>query len=364
MKNQDEKSSCEYENKIQEITQLYELEKSKKDKVNVKLRVYKDKILKCAACINQLKNSRFILTNTVKEYSQNIPKWQNDIIKASKVLDNQIIQLNSENSDLQEKLKQMENQISEYKSSMHQGHESYQSLLQNHNKEIETLRIKANEFEVKNKEWLKENTKLTEELTELKILYKDLIDTQLPAKVTECKLLKSQLNDNIKNINDLTQKYTETVQMVESLTNHNKTLTDSLKHKDQNNEMIEGLNFQIKALESEKSTLVKEKLHVKDNASELEHQNKLLTDQVVEITSKLNSMTNKLETIQKESIISERKHNSEKEEVINVLKCEMMMLQEQYDRLKKEYEDLQDLNGLLREEVDTLKFSLEQPKDD
>lgn len=80
----------DYESKIKELTQLYENEKSNQEKSNIKLKSYRDKISKCAACINQLKNSRFILSKTVKEYSVNIPKWQNDIIAASVVLDGQL----------------------------------------------------------------------------------------------------------------------------------------------------------------------------------------------------------------------------------------------------------------------------------
>lgn len=68
--------------------------------------------------------------------------------------------------------------------------------------------------------------------------------------------------------------------------------------------------------------------------------------------------------LSQEKTILEKKYKSEKESETNNLKCQMMVLQEQYDLLKKEHDNLQDLNGLLKEEVDTLKLSLEQPRPD
>lgn len=355
------KQNCEFEDKIKELTQSCESEKNKRDKVNVKLRSYKDKILKCAACINQLKNSRYILTKTVQEYSENIPIWQNDIIKASKVLDDQVNALKNENVSLNVKVLKLEEQLRQATSSgkdfVDEVNIDQLDELRSENCQLETQIAKLQQ---QFKDSSDHNDKIQQELNELKSKYEELIQTELSLHVAEKKSLKDQITDNIINLNHSTEKNQELIKSLQDLNIEKERLDEAL----QNNDVIESLTFQIKALESEKSTLVKEKLNAKDSVIELENINKELTYQVTNMNTEIQTMKAQLETLVEKKNVLESKHKNNSDSEINMLKCKIMEQQEQFNLMQKDYENMQDLNNLLKEEVETLKFSLEQPKDD
>lgn len=355
------KQNCEFEDKIKELTQSCESEKNKRDKVNVKLRSYKDKILKCAACINQLKNSRYILTKTVQEYSENIPIWQNDIIKASKVLDDQVNALKNENVSLNVKVLKLEEQLRQATSSgkdfVDEVNIDQLDELRSENCQLETQIAKLQQ---QFKDSSDHNDKIQQELNELKSKYEELIQTELSLHVAEKKSLKDQITDNIINLNHSTEKNQELIKSLQDLNIEKERLDEAL----QNNDVIESLTFQIKALESEKSTLVKEKLNAKDSVIELENINKELTYQVTNMNTEIQTMKAQLESLVEKKNVLESKHKNNSDSEINMLKCKIMEQQEQFNLMQKDYENMQDLNNLLKEEVETLKFSLEQPKDD
>lgn len=350
----DNKQHLEFENKIKELTETYELEKSKNEKANIKLRSYKDKILKCAACINQLKNSRFILTKTVKEYSANIPKWQDDILKASKVLEEQINNLTSENNLLKNKLQIVvtsEDSVCPNKvDALNTENSSLRNVVANYQKQLEV--------------YAAQNIALTDEHIDIKSKYQELNETKLPSQMAENELLRNQVEEITHKLNDLTGKNNELKELVKDLKIKNQNLTDSLQNQSQYLKAIEHLNLQIKALESEKAILVKEKLNARDHMVDMDHQNKTMTEQLKKLQSEVLSLKTALETLSQEKSTMEVQSKTEKEGEIKNLMFKIMSLQEQYNSLKKEHENLQDLNNLLKEEVDTLKLSLEQPKDD
>ncbi|KAJ2943788.1 hypothetical protein O0L34_g8108 [Tuta absoluta] len=454
------------DNKLKEVTEQYETEKLKNEKANIKLRSYRDKILKCAACINQLKNSRYILTKTVKEYSEYIPKWQHDIMKASKVLDDQINELNKENTDLKAKLlllekhtmeapntKEMMSQVTEIRSEndkikneitdlqkqLQECTASYtaatnaNSLL---NSELNNLKVKIQDQESKEEEKhllktkinelqervqdsavtcenltklkdafksniellqkqlqdsvfnntviIEENKnlkqdlsnlqkqledsniaheKINKELAELKSVYMQIKEAQSQENIYQIESINAQLNELIKKDNELDNKNKELNAKIEELKIKNSELNQALHSKKESNEEVENLHLHIKALESEKRTLVKEKLNAKDSVVELESQNKVLSDQINNIRSEVQTLKTKLETLAHEKSSLEAKHKNDKEGEINNLKQQLKTIREEHDLLKKEYDNLQDLNGLLKEEVETLKLSLEQPND-
>lgn len=346
----------DYENKVQEFTELYENEKSKKEKLNIKLKSYKEKILKCAVCINQLKNTRFILAKTVKEYSENIPKWQEDIIKASKELDIQINHLKSENTILRDKLQQVESQLDV----LSKG-EIDESQLSKTNSLNETLKIENMTLKQEFEKISHQNRKLVKDLSEVQGNYEHLINTELPAHINAEKLLTKEL-DEIKQ--QLSEIKCRNIELEESFENAKYDLSQSIQSTMQTNQDHENLLLQLKALESEKDILVKEKLNAKDSIIELEHKNKVLSDQVTKMSFENKTINSKLDTLSQQKLQLEKNFAAEKESQVNLLKCDLMTVQEQYSRLKKEFDDLQDLNSLLKEEVDTLKLSLEQPSDD
>lgn len=362
-----QKQLSNFESKITEVSQLYESEKDKKEKGNIKLRSYKDKILKCAACINQLKNTRFILSKTVKEYSESIPKWQNDIIRASKFLDTQLNELNNENSALKLKLHELEKRIFEFTTPQNdKDAESNENLVAQVNSEKQILQDQLLGTQKQVEDLLTQNSKLNNEFAGLKLKYDDLLNAQLPIMVDENKTLKDQLNQLTQRISELSASNSDLNEMVCSLEKKNKKLKESLMSVQQNkdnNETVKNLNLQIRALESEKATLVKEKLNAKDNLVEIDIQNKALVDQVNKLQSDLEAIKIQYDTVlkQKEDLQSDIATSTHSE--IDTLKKEKQALQECYDLLKKDFENLNDLNGLLKDEVETLKMSLEQPND-
>lgn len=361
----------ESENKIKELTQLYESERTKKEKANIKLRSYKDKILKCAACINQLKNSRFILQKTIKEYSENIPKWQTDIIKASKILDDQMRELNNENSVLREKLLNLENRLSNEKNNLqitdlHIENSSLKEKLNTLEQSEMMARTGVKELESKIRNLNEEHTLLLSQQSNLQLQLTNTLDEKikisadldtLQAKYQELNEVKNEIKQKH---NELIQKNNELLLLHEELQFENQKLSKSANDTD----VMENLNLQIKALESEKSILVKEKLNARDNVIELENRNKILSDQADKLKSELHTTKTQLDSLTQEKNVLERNLTSERETEVNNLKSKMMLVQEQYDLLKKEHDNLQDLNGLLKEEVETLKLSLEQPRSD
>ncbi|CAH2229924.1 jg24533 [Pararge aegeria aegeria] len=348
----------EYEIRIEEVTKLYESEKSKLDKANIKLRSYKDKILKCANCINQLKNSRFILTKTVKEYSENIPKWQNEIINASKAFDIQMQKLNDENISLKEKLVQKEKELNNNMTITQRENADLSCQINEVKNANEDLGSQMLELKQKLDDTLTYNETLKKEITVLKSNESDA--HKLHDQIQENNFLKEKLSQSLSKAT----KIKELEKTVTNLKEKNTVLEQQLKSEEETNEKKEKMFFQIKALESEKSILVNEKLNAKDAVIELENQNKILHDQCNKLKSDLLSLKEQFETLSVENIKIKKDYKSQKEDSIKDLKTETNSLKEHYDKLKSEYNNLLDLNGLLHEEVETLKLSLEQPNDD
>ncbi|CAH2099762.1 unnamed protein product [Euphydryas editha] len=353
-----DKQLQDFEIKINELTNLYESEKSKKEKANIKLRSYKDKILKCANCINQLKNSRFILTKTVKEYSENIPKWQNEIIKASKVLENQMTELSNENIYLKDKLQQKEKEFDGIS-------ESY-AVINNQaivlRDEVKILNTELSNLKQQLSESNNSNNELTEKITHLKLNEGSIVN--INEQILENNLLKEKLNDVQMQLLSVTDNSKQLECDIEQLKIENSKLKELSEINTKNEEEQQKIVLHLKALESEKDILVKEKQHAKNTVIDLENENKILNDQI----TKMKNEIQELKQLTENQTVELKKINDiykiEKEQFVNQLKSETIAAKEKYDNLKKEYDNLLDLNGLLQEEVETLKLSLEQPKDD
>ncbi|XP_050673315.1 GRIP and coiled-coil domain-containing protein 2-like isoform X2 [Leptidea sinapis] len=321
--------------KIDELKHLYENEKSKKEKTNAKLRIYKEKILKCAACINQLKNSRLILTNTIKDYSEIIPKWQTEIIKASKIFDNQMKELNEENVSLKSKISTLENELHQIQLESKDIQSSRCNILE---RDIANLQTKLADSE-------SHVSKLTSDISELNGAYANLRDVTLIGKTQEIHALEQDLNIKIVEINHLSKEILDLKTSIQQLKNEN----DRLNQEKANDAK---LKLQINCLENEKDMLLKEKLLCKENILELENKNRIISEQS---EAKIESLKLELDNLIQEN--SELKKESKEKDDVKELQNEISLLQ-------KENEKLLIVNGILKEEVETLKMSLEQPKDE
>lgn len=267
--------------------------------------------------------------------------------------------MTSENDLLKNKLQKLENRIVESSEDT-----ECSNKIDALNTENSSLRNVVAKFQKQLEVYTAQNIALTDELTGIKSKYQELNETKLATQMAENELLKNQIEEITHKVNDLTGKSNELKQLVKDLKIKNQTLNDSLENQSQYSEATEHLNLQIKALESEKAILVREKLNARDHMVEMDYQNKTMTEQVKKLQSKVSNLKTVLETLSQEKSTMEIKYKTEKEGEVNNLMFKMMTLQEQYNVLKKEHENLQDLNNLLKEEVDTLKLSLEQPKDD
>ncbi|CAK1548442.1 unnamed protein product [Leptosia nina] len=339
---------AEYKDKMGELQSMYESEKLKKDKISLKFKNYKDKILKCASCINQLKYDRFILTKTVKEYSESIPKWQNEIMKASKILDVQMNALNTENLALKARIEKLEEQVNDVnllQNSENVKVSNIQAEKQALTKEIALLKEQNSDFKT-------QNAKLQKDLLELTNAYDELRNITLNEKILANKTLSEDLTIKVAEVEKLTQEL-----------NQLKTEYHNLKENEDKN-VKENLLLQIKALESEKSILVKEKLNAKDINIELENQNRSLAIENTKLKTELYTIKEQFENVSTECINLKDSAVKEKSIEVQQFKTNITSLQEQYDKLKRDFENVNDMNGLLKEEIDTLKSSLEQPHND
>uniref|UniRef100_A0AAG5CXJ2 GRIP domain-containing protein n=1 Tax=Anopheles atroparvus TaxID=41427 RepID=A0AAG5CXJ2_ANOAO len=81
---------------------------AKEEKLIRKLKLYKAKVQEINAKLLLLKSDRKILLKTVKEYSEQVPKWQKELVNASNVLFDKIRTIELEKSDLVEQLSKQE----------------------------------------------------------------------------------------------------------------------------------------------------------------------------------------------------------------------------------------------------------------
>ncbi|XP_053669257.1 GRIP and coiled-coil domain-containing protein 2 [Anopheles marshallii] len=80
----------------------------REEKLIRKLKLYKAKVQEINAKLLLLKSDRKILLKTVKEYSEQVPKWQKDLVNASNVLFEKIRLLELEKSNLDQRIEQHE----------------------------------------------------------------------------------------------------------------------------------------------------------------------------------------------------------------------------------------------------------------
>ncbi|XP_052891679.1 GRIP and coiled-coil domain-containing protein 2 [Anopheles moucheti] len=78
----------------------------REEKLIRKLKLYKAKVQEINAKLLLLKSDRKILLKTVKEYSEQVPKWQKDLVNASNVLFEKIRLLELEKSNLDQRIEQ------------------------------------------------------------------------------------------------------------------------------------------------------------------------------------------------------------------------------------------------------------------
>ncbi|XP_058130592.1 GRIP and coiled-coil domain-containing protein 2 [Anopheles ziemanni] len=288
---------------------------TREEKLIRKLKLYKAKVQEINAKLLILKSDRKILLKTVKEYSEQVPKWQKELVNASNVLFDKIRTIELEKSDLEERLSkqvklsddlQAENvELNRRLSSFSPGaNNSSTTHVEEENgtnlttvgdvnqiavmrKQLEDLNAQYVDMEKANQQMLSEyETKLQLERDEKENLRKDL-HSQANSELLE--KADKRVENLEKEVKVLQEKLEQTTEQVERNSKRQELIENDLKAKEQELESSE-----------------KEKLHL---ASKLEEAGKLAAQlklEVIELQSSIDTMSEKLvETVQRSADLEE-----------------------------------------------------------
>lgn len=395
LKDESDKKTNDIELKLQNITSLYESEQEKKEKLNIKLKSYRDKILKCASCINQLKNSRYILSNTVKEYSESIPKWQKEIIKASKILDGQINDLNNEIKISKEKLHTLEHEyknifdrnselIQENKNLQHQNMELRNqnkviALQPNISSDVEALQLQIKSLESEKSILVKEKFNARDHALELENQIK-IITNELNNIKIQRDSIQSELDGALQQIQNFslansTDKEEENI----SLKNEIKLLYDHIEILKKENQNLVDLNGILKDevdtlklsleqpndgpenLSDINASLQADIVKLEAKLSVLQEDNAILLDETKESRLKLKQFEAVLSELEetKEKLMSYKKENSE---LLIEMKEITQVLKERGENISKQEKAIIEMEKLI-EKIELDRDNVKSEKD-
>lgn len=131
----------------------------KEEKLIRKLKLYKNKVQDISAKVLLLKSDRKILLKTVKEYSEQVPKWQKELLNASNVLFNRMQALERENAAL----KNADNSKEQKSSEMEDLQKQFEELQQNY----QSLAADKGDFEQRLKQESEEREVLERKIAEI-----------------------------------------------------------------------------------------------------------------------------------------------------------------------------------------------------
>lgn len=283
---------------LEETLKLHDLDKIIKEKLNAKLKLYKEKIIKCSSSITQLKNSKFILLKTVSDYSESVPKWQKDILNASKLLSEQLLTLENENNQLKERLANLDSHP-----------------VENNQEEIDNLKAERDAI----------NSQLQstiEQVKEVEIKHVQLIDdlrAYQVAKEAQLQITEALESEKLILINEK--------QAARDLIQKNESEIAGLQN------ICEDLNNNISALKSQLSS-------VKDRANSLEEEK---------------------QTIAKELDVMKSDQADTEDALISSLNNELSSLKISLVSVEEQNELLREANDMLKNKVDALNNSLNEP---
>ncbi|XP_053696915.1 GRIP and coiled-coil domain-containing protein 2-like [Sabethes cyaneus] len=326
----------------------------KEEKLVRKLKLYKNKVQEISAKILLLKSDRKILLKTVKEYSEQVPKWQKELLNASEALFSRTHALEKENHALTERCAlqesiEVENQklLAEVDSlklqivssgNQGQSHEREILALTNELEEVKrNLQVKEseavelqdlhakvvssnNEIEQRLQQALEENEKLR---TKMKVNEMEITQTQcgpLEERITE---LEQSLKDEKQKHEQLSLVLSEAKTHSDELAAHSQAQLEKLEA---NQSIIEQLEMRVEEISKENAQLQHEidQIHARysnqeheldsklkdfdelDKSSEMlqekirQYENDLQksTQDQAELQSKLSESTTALETLQ------------------------------------------------------------------
>ncbi|XP_055639389.1 GRIP and coiled-coil domain-containing protein 2 [Toxorhynchites rutilus septentrionalis] len=139
----------------------------KEERLIRKLKLYKNKLNEISAKILLLKSDRKILMKTVREYSDQVPKWQEELLNASTILFTRIRSLETENNDLRD----LSLRNTEYQVELRDQNGRLDQVAHENSKlreEIDNLRVLNSEYESNIRKEISRNDELLQKLSESK----------------------------------------------------------------------------------------------------------------------------------------------------------------------------------------------------
>ncbi|ETN66164.1 paraflagellar rod protein [Anopheles darlingi] len=236
----------------------------REEKLIRKLKLYKAKVQEINAKLLLLKSDRKILLKTVKDYAEQVPKWQKELANASGVLFEKISTLEKEKDDLsetncglREENEELQRQLKALKLEGESTDQTDHKLAETESL-LETLRLEVENLKSGNVTLTTENQRLVSESEskqrldseEKENLRKDLEASKAVINNLEEKLnvQSSSLSDTHQAHEELSERIAENLKMVESLQiekqsleNQVTTLTEQLRNQSEAEETIRNL---------------------------------------------------------------------------------------------------------------------------
>uniref|UniRef100_A0A182UHY4 GRIP domain-containing protein n=1 Tax=Anopheles melas TaxID=34690 RepID=A0A182UHY4_9DIPT len=262
----------------------------REEKLIRKLKLYKAKVQEINAKLLLLKSDRKILLKTVKEYSDQVPKWQKDLVNASNVLFEKIRLLELEKSNLEEKVGQHE----ELQKGLREKNEALERKVSELMREIENGSLASrDQTDDGNSDGESNKTQVEELRAEIEHLNSSLASMEVD-KQSELAAQEAKLQTDSEEKESL-RKYLEVcnqtiVVLKAKIQAQEKVLTESMESQRSLSTQVDQYKQQTSAFEQQEKQLQEE---LQKQTQQLEHHGKVqqtLEEHVASLTSKLSEM--------------------------------------------------------------------------
>nr|XP_040224325.2 GRIP and coiled-coil domain-containing protein 2-like isoform X1 [Anopheles coluzzii]XP_040224326.2 GRIP and coiled-coil domain-containing protein 2-like isoform X1 [Anopheles coluzzii]XP_049462261.1 GRIP and coiled-coil domain-containing protein 2-like isoform X1 [Anopheles coluzzii] len=262
----------------------------REEKLIRKLKLYKAKVQEINAKLLLLKSDRKILLKTVKEYSDQVPKWQKDLVNASNVLFEKIRLLELEKSNMEEKVGKHE----ELQKGLREKNEALERKVSELMREIESGSLASrDQTDDGNTDGESNETQVAELRAEIERLNSSLAsmeaDKQSELAAQEAKLqTDSEEKENLRK--DLEVCNHTIVELKAKIQAQEEVLTESMESQRSLSTQVDQYKQQTSAFEQQEKQLQEE---LQKQTQQLEHHGKVqqtLEEHVASLTSKLREM--------------------------------------------------------------------------
>ncbi|XP_065083245.1 GRIP and coiled-coil domain-containing protein 2 [Ochlerotatus camptorhynchus] len=169
----------------------------KEEKLIRKLKLYKNKVQDISAKVLLLKSDRKILLKTVKEYSEQVPKWQKELLNASNVLFTRMQALERENTALKNAYKSKEQKTAEMEDSTALA--DIQKLFEELQQTYQSLEAEKGDFELTLKQQSQEKEVLERKIAEMEsiIAERQSVIDELKSGNEDLNVKKSEIEEKL-----------------------------------------------------------------------------------------------------------------------------------------------------------------------